>query len=213
MPDETGGAPVGPGWDLEAHLVRGASRERRCTVERSHARALRSPTVLVEEWDGSPFPFYFSLAELPEHRRSDAQRVLEVAERLSEEIEDQLGYSIFEVGGWERDPRAVWPDSGRCGWRTSGQIVATYVGSGPARAHPRCAVWQGGLDFGSGTVSHELFPLFGFTHHPNGWRGPGTYGHGVFMSNRLNGVYVDEDDLGVTFEDVDALRCIFPKGG
>ena len=213
IPDEAGGPPVDPGRDLAAHPVRGTSLTRRCTVERSHARAFGSPTALVEEWDGTPFTFYFSLVGLPDAKRSDAQRVLEAAAQLAERIEEQIGYSIFGVGGWERDSQAVWPDSGGCDWRASGQIVATYVGSGPARAHPRCAMWQGGLEFGNGTVSHELFHLFGFTHHPNGWRGPGTYGHGVFMSNRLNGVYVDEEDIGVTFEDVDALRCVFPEGG
>ena len=67
--------------------------------------------------------------------------------------------------------------------------------------------------FGNGTVAHEMFHLFGFNHSPNDWRGEHDYWRGYCMSLRLNGVYVDEEDVGVAFEDVDALRCIFPEGG
>ena len=33
------------------------------------------------------------------------------------------------------------------------------------------------------------------------------------MSVRLTGSYVNEMDLGVSFADADALRCIFPEQG
>ena len=65
-------------------------------------------------------------------------------------------------------------------------------------------------------ISHELFHLFGFAHSrtPNERGNLHPYqnpeGEGVAMSNPLTHG-TDPPDLGVTFEDVDALRCIFPK--
>ena len=199
-----------PGLDLGSHPVDGTPRPRRCTDEQRRARG-RHP-ILVEEWIGTPFTFYFSLAGTPEGLRAEVDRVLEAAERLSERIEDQIGYAIFEVGGLLEAPRVKHPvRSSQCRWRSRGQIVATY--DERAQASYECALWAGALDFANGTVAHNTFHLFGFDHHPIDWQGPGMYDKGVFMSRRLTGVYVDEEDVGVSFEDVDALRCIFPKRG
>lgn len=198
--------------DLRAHPVDGTPRPRTCTDELERARG-GSP-ALVDEWDGgTPFVFYFSLAGTPDHLHGAVDRVLQAAERLSGRIEDQIGYSLFEVGGTLEDARVGDPLDGDCGGREPGQIIGVYQADGPARANRRCATWVGGLSFGAGTVSHELFHLFGFEHHPESWRNPGQYDRGVFMSNRLNGVYLDDEDVGVAYEDVDALRCIFPRRG
>ncbi len=213
-PTESDDGFAEPGLDLGSHPVDGMPRLRRCTDELERARG--GQAILIEEWDGTPFLFYFSLVGLPEAERADAERVLEAAERLSDRIKDQIGYSILEVGGWSTDPLVDFNSD--CDWRQPRKIFAMVVPGpeGPARAKRRCGIWASegtDLDFGAGTVSHELFHLFGFEHHPENWRSPGQYDSGVFMSNRLSGVYVDEEDVGVSFEDVDALRCIFPKAG
>ena len=216
-----------PGMDLDPHPVVGRPRPRVCSDERELALARQPPPVLIEEWDGAPFLFYFSLMDLSERDRHEAEHTLNIVERLSERIEDQLGYSVIEVGGWMQDARLRFADSW-CEFRTPGQIVgmvvpesaAEYVGPG-GYAKPRCALWGsmgylgitedlGGAD---GTVSHEIFHLLGFSHHPTDWQRPGRPGDGVPMSVRLNGAYVDSTDLGISFADVDALRCIFPKQG
>lgn len=173
--------------DLSSHPVDGASRPRTCTRELERARG-GSP-ALVDEWDGrTPFLFYFNLAGTPDHLRGAVDRVLEAAQRLAGRIEDQIGYSLFEVGGTLEDARVGDPLDGDCGGREPGQVIGVYQADGPARANRRCATWVGDLSFGAGTVSHELFHLFGFEHHPEAWRFPGQYERGVFMSNRLNGV-------------------------
>ena len=213
---------VEPGTDLDSHPVIGNPGPRVCADERELALAYRQPpAVLIEEWDGTPFLFYFSLVGLPETERADAEQVLDVVERLSEWIEDQIGYSILEVGGWLQDPRVEFPFSrtARCDWRLPGQIVGMVVPDTDLRyvaARPKCAVWANmgpDMDFGAGTVSHEIFHNFGFSHHPTTWRNPGRPGEGVPMSVRLTGAYVDPTDLGLSFADVDALRYIFPEGG
>ena len=213
---------VEPGTDLDSHPVLGRPRPRVCTDERELALAhAQPPPVLIEEWDGTPFLFYFSLVGLPETERADAELVLDAVEQLSERIEDQIGYSILEVGGWLEDPRVEFPFSrtDRCDWRRQGQIVGIIVPDSEHRyvqAVSRCALWAShgpDMDFGAGTVSHETFHNFGFSHHPTDWRSPGRPGEGVPMSVRLTGAYLDSMDLGVSFADVDALRCIFPEGG
>lgn len=202
--------PIEPGLDIPEHPVAGRPMPRACTDERQ--RALGRGPILVEEWDGNPFSFYFSLAGTPEHLHAEADRMLEAAERLSERIEDQLGYPIFKVEGLLEDPSVEYPVRGRhCPWRKPGQIVGMYWET--AQANYQCAMWAGSLAFADGTVAHNTFHLFGFDHSPNDWRGEHDYWKGNWMSLRLTGVYVDDEDPGVTFEDVDALRCIFPKGG
>ena len=203
-----------PGLDLASHVVDGRPRPRVCTDERALALAYHG-AVLPKEWDGTPFRFYFNLVDLPESERADAEEVLAVAQRMSERIENQLGYPVLEVAGWIEDPKLEFP--GGCDSRSPGQIVAIVLPESDQRyvsASPRCALWAShgpDMNFGAGTVSHETFHLFGFAHHPRDWQRPGRTGEGVFMSTRLNGAYVDEEDTPLTFEDVDTLRCIFPN--
>lgn len=222
-PTESGDA-IEPGKDLDAHVVIGEPLPRTCTDERRLALDFHD-AVLPREWDGTPFQFYFSRVGLPKHDEVEAELALRVIQRLSERIEDQLGYPIIEVAGWMDDERVRFSNS--CEWRMPGQIVGMvvvesspeYVGPG-ARARPRCAIWAAmpslhiNPDEGHsvGTVAHETFHNLGFTHSFTDWRNPGTPGEGVPMSVRLNGTYVDGVDLGVSYADVDALRCIFPQG-
>ncbi len=200
---------------------------RECTTEREDALAYKTNSrgadkgpILVKEWDGNtPFLFYFNQAGLPESEVADAERILDVAERLSDHIEEQIGYSIFEVAGW-MDEEIEFPFrvQDECDWREPGQIVAMIVTDTEHRfaaARPYCAIWA---SFGphididhDGTVAHETFHNFGFGHHPSDVRPALPEDRGVHMSVRLTGNYLSSDDLGVTFEDVDALRCIFPQ--
>ena len=210
-----------PGLDLGSHPVDGTPRPRRCTDERQRALASNSrPPILIEEWDGTPFRFYFNRAGVPASEMADAERILEAARRLSDHIEGQVGYPIMEIGGWiDQEIEFPFHIQDECNWREPGQIVVMVLPDSEhryAQARSYCAIWAShgpDIDFGNGTVSHETFHVFGFSHHPEDWRSPGQPGQGVFMSNRLNGVYQDEEDVGVSFEDVDALRCIFPVGG
>ena len=199
-----------PGLDMPELSVDGRPQPRACTDEKARSQG-RHP-ILVEEWDGTPLTFYFNTNGMPEHLQPDAERVLEAAERLAERIEAQIGYSIFEVEGLLDDPSVEYPvRGGHCPWRKPGQIVGMFWES--AQANYQCAMWAGNLTFSNGSVAHNTFHIFGFDHSPNDWRGEHDYWKGNWMSRRLTGVYVDEEDIGVSFEDVDALRCIFPKGG
>ena len=69
----------------------GGAEGSECTDER--AQALAFDTVLVREWTGEPFVFYFDTVSLPAADREDAEHILVTVERLSERIEDQIGYS------------------------------------------------------------------------------------------------------------------------
>ena len=100
--ETAGGRAEGPWSDPGFGETPGEPRV--CTDERQHARAFGAeadwgPPVLIDEWDGTPFRFYFD-AGIPESERADAEHFFEVVERLSERIEDQLGYSVLEVAGW-----------------------------------------------------------------------------------------------------------------
>ena len=216
MSSEFGDEMEEPSLDLGSHPVIGRPQPRMCTDEQDLALAFGS--VLVEEWDGHPFQFYYNVVGLSERELGRAQHFLDVVEKLSRRIEDQIGYSVLEVGGWMEDPRVG--SSETCDWRLPGQIVGFVTRESDWKggwARPECALWGGFGDYllniYDGSASHEIFHNFGFTHHPGGWQFPGTYGFGVFMSHRLSGAYVDRADLALSFEDVDALRCIFPKGG
>ena len=203
-------ATTQPGFDIPEHPVAGRPVPRVCTDERQRARG-RYP-ILVEEWDGTPFTFYFSTNGMPSHRQAEAERVLVTAERLAERIEEQNGYPLFVVGGFLEDPSARYPTSRSCAWRDPGQIVAFYYEN--SQVNHGCAMWGGPVTrWSNGSNSLQTFHLFGFDYSPNDWRKTHDYWKGYWRSLRLTGVYVDEEDIAVTFEDVDALRCIFPDGG
>ena len=208
-----------PGEPLDTHRVLGWPDPRVCTDERERARSRNTNPILIDEWDGTPFRFYFDEG-IPASERADAEHFFGVAERLSERIEAQLGYSILEVAGWipeaERGFRIGDQDVEDCVGVRPGGIVVTVIPaikpSGAARSHCGVFYWANNdIDTAfDGTMAHELFHLFGFGHslitHPQEeWEG------GLRMSVRLtNGAYTTPRHVGVTFEDVDALGCAFP---
>ena len=230
--ETAGGRAVGP-WSDSAHARTWErwGEPRTCTTEQEYVREYGA--VLVDEWDGTPFLFYFSELNLSERDRFEAEHTFNVVQRLSDRIEGQLGYSILEVGGWIRDEQVRFAARDHdCSWRLPGQIIGMVVPeSSPdyykpgGYAVPQCALWgsMGTLgirpDLGGedGHVSHEIFHILGFKHHPDhgdhdAQRGEGI---GVPMSRRLSSGSLlplgrSPEDLGVTFEDVDALRCIYP---
>lgn len=229
--------PVAPGEALDSHRVIGTPEPRVCTNERELAlnKGFESGVsqILVHEWSGEPFRFYWD-DSIPADLRGHAESVFELVERVSRAIEDQIGYSVLEVGGWvdEADrgfgfsENNIWPCDG---WRPPqrapvararpGRIVATVhpneIPESLAAARPHCGMifWSAGvLDEDTYTAaSHEIFHLFGFVHSP--YRPQQTQsppGEGVPMSRSLSAG--SRNGLGgVTFEDMDALRCIFPE--
>ena len=191
--------------------------------------------AIPEEWTGEPFVFYFDRTFLPEAEVEKAAQVIETAQRMSTHIEDQLGYSVVEVGGWIDLPPGV---THTCGsryhaWRQPGTMVAIVT----SETHPRgcpplpdpcasvgtaCGVvryWENLVHNGrDGTIVHEIFHLLGFTHS----RLPGSNGSphpvqtapgvGIPMSVRLTSSrHAHPSDLSLTFEDVEALRCVYPE--
>ena len=200
---------------------------RECTDERAQALAYGSvPPVLVEEWDGRPFRFYWDAA-IPESERADAEHFFDVVERLSGRIREQIGYSLIEVEGWidenDRGFRIGHTDVRDCDGVRPGGIVATVIPELVpvrnlviARARPACAVlyWtRNDIDTTlDGVMAHELFHLFGFTHSPESTHPSQTPpGVGYPMTVHLTNQYTDPRELGPTSHDIDALRCIFPK--
>ena len=217
---------VEPGANLAPHAVVGRPEPRVCTDERNLALAFggsRWSPVLIEEWDGTPFRFYFD-AGIPASERADAEHFFGVVERLSERIEEQIGYSVLEVAGWvDEENRGfevlTWGLPNCSGVRPGGIVVSVIPEERPSGAAvPECAAFywaNNDIDTTwDGTMAHELFHLFGFTHSPDSTHPQQTPpGMGVPMSVRLTNRYMSPGDLGVTFNDVDALRCIFPEGG
>ncbi len=196
---------------------------RVCADEREHALAFGA--VLVEEWDGTPFRAYFD-ETIPESERAMMEYSIEVVERLSKRLEAQLGYPILEVAGWiGEDERGFgirndgWVAD--CRGVRPGGIVTTVipVPAGGARALTGCGVvaWVGNVIYmsGDGAMPHEIFHLLGFAHSPGSPPdvSKSPPGVGVTMSLPLTMVRESGRTLGVTFEDVDALRCIFPEEG
>ncbi|MXW71406.1 MAG: fibronectin type III domain-containing protein [Acidobacteria bacterium] len=194
-----------------------------CKDEQDQARERNTSPVLIDEWDGTPFPIYFDEA-IPESERADAEHLFGVAERLADRIEDQIGYRIIELGGWLPVEKRTFEirdaDLRDCERVRPGEIIVTVIPEDRpdlrAAARPYCAAFfwdDNDLDATwDGVFSHELFHLFGFGHsletHPQeAWQG------GIPMSVRLTNARRFPRDLGVTFDDVDALRCIFPEGG
>ena len=207
---------------------RAECREKRAQVEAWGG-------AIPEEWTGEPFVFYFDRTFLPEDEVEKAAQVIETAERMSRHIEDQLGYSVVEIGGWIDLPTDA---THACGsrynaWRRSGTMVAIVT----SETHPRgcpslpdpcasagtaCGVvryWENRVhNQRDGTIVHEIFHLLGFTHSrlplsngsPHSWQSPP--GKGIPMSVKLTSSrHAHPSDLSLAFEDVEALRCIYPE--
>lgn len=223
--ETTGGRAVGE-WSHRVFAETWAE-PRECRDEREQALAFGSiPPVLINEWDGTPFRFYWD-ASIPESERTDAEHFFDVVARLSDRIAEQIGYSILEVEGWiqETDRGFVigQTDVEDCEGVRPGGIVATVIPELVpvrnlviARAKPSCGVlyWtRNDVDTTlNGVMAHELFHLFGFTHSPESTHPNQTPpGVGYPMSVHLTNEYTDPMELGPTFQDVDALRCIFPR--
>ena len=211
---------VEPGESLASHAVVGRPAPRVCTDELEQARAYAHHAVLLDEWDGTPFRIYFDEA-IPAYEHADAEHFFGVAERLADRIEEQVGYPIIELGGWlplaERTFEIRDANLRDCERVRPGEIIVTTIPDdtsyrGAARPHCAAFFWtHGDIDTTrDATFAHELFHLFAFGHspitHPHEVE---TYG-GVPMSVRLTNSPLGPRDLGVTFDDVDALRCIFP---
>ena len=221
--ETAGGRAAGPWSDGVYAETWGQPRE--CTNEYAFARAFADPLPLLDEWDGTPFLFYFARESVPEDELADAQHAMDIVERMSALIEDQIGYSVIEVGGWTQNGLECRADDADS--RVSGRIVA-YVSpeTEPNPVPPnvlvtadvRCArvkYWNGTVTGRRDpTIVHEIFHLFGFTHSPDPlqpsgaphpWQTPP--GIGYPMSAELTGSR-PQPELGPTWDDTDALRCI-----
>lgn len=214
----TDGKPVAPPTTPAPAPEPPPSLEARvCTTERGDAGRFHD-AVLVREWDGAPLRFYWD-AGIPEGERADAEHFFGVVERLSDRIEDQLGYRILEVGGWideaNRGFEVVHDGLEDCVGARPGGAVATVVpeltpfdGLVIARARPGCAVmyWtRNDVDTTlDGVMDHELFHLLGFAHsretHPDEF----PPGFGYPMTVPLT------QSQDATPIDIDALGCVFP---
>ena len=212
---------------------------RVCTDELERAKSFLN-SALPREWDGTPFRFDL-FDNYPEVPGGDyAERQLEMARELAAQIEEQIGYPVYEAGGVVPVREGLpdgWDTPSHSGpkdchlWREPGQILAFHLaslpeghqGGGALGAVPWCAILNHYVGEGSTTdpnsawgrsgIVHELFHLLGFGHNDE------THPHevhlgGVFMSKNLtNGDNFTQAFMAPTFEDIDALRCVFPKGG
>ena len=211
---------------------------RICTDERERAESYAN-AILPGEWDGSPFR-----VDLVDHFPAVAGAdypagQLEEVGRLADQIEEQIGYRILEVGsviplpenlpeGWNA-PSTYGPRDCEQ-WREPGQILGIHTvrippgygsGGGAFGAAPWCAVvsyWLGnGLSpdesyriYARTGIVHEIFHLFGFKHDSDAVRPEPV---GIFMSAQLTSGRIGDGAQYPTFDDVDAMRCIFPQGG
>lgn len=227
------GVPVAPSPETPEPSEPSVPAPRTCSDERELAinKGFSSGVspLLVHEWTGEPFKFYFD-ASISESMRGTAELVLAEIEELSEVIEDQIGYSILESAGWipgsERGFDFSDNNITRCeGWRhaerpsetrtEAGTIVATVhpadLPYAAARSHCAVILWgQGIFKTNYDAAVHEVFHLFGFVHSPLvSGQSQAPPGEGVQMSRTLSGGWPAPLG-GVTYEDIDALRCIFP---
>ena len=204
---------------------------RVCTNERELALAYLAeswpPPQLVQFWDGTPIRVHMDETRIPEAQRPHAEHMLAVVERFSDQIKDQLGYSIVEPAGWigeddgftiEIDGVEIGPcETSEPGRRAVFTAIPEYPATGAASA--ACAVaWFKTFDLPADYLApHELFHLFGFRHSEETHPQERDWG-GIPMSRGLTtGVNAAGTDYvagtGVAFEDIDALRCVLPEGG
>ena len=206
---------------------------RVCTDERERAMAYGHAWGLPHEWDGTPFR-----VNLFDHFPAVAGETypedqLEMLAELAAVIEEQIGYPIIEAGSVIPVPeelpddwhRRSFPDCAQ--WREPGTAMGVHLdalpdghrGGGALSAHYACATifyWVGDgvpppgwsdLRAFKDAVVHELFHLFGYKHSSAHYEPH----QGIVMSLELLGHAFRGRQHAVTFEDIDALRCIFPK--
>lgn len=187
--------------------------------------------ALPYNWDGTPFPVNIFDHFPPAADETYLEGQFGMIGELATLIEELLGYPIIEVGEMIPLPEGLpedWDSYGFPGceqWRESGTVVGAHVaalpdyrqGSGGANAAVvACAMisyWVGdGLPprpnprIYKTTVVHELFHLFGYKHSPEHYEPH----QGIAMSPELWSDARVRGYHAVTFEDIDALRCIFP---
>ena len=191
-----------------------APEPRECTDEWERAfafveRNYHPASTLLDAWNRTPFRFYVDDRDMSS---AEAKWIRETAEDLSDRIWDQIGYRIFEVQ--DRAPPGLpeFDPDDYCAVRGGpGEIIVSInpVEAPSGAAAPRCAVWwfNDSVKMDSeGTVAHETFHLFGFKH-------PGEYTEkvGIAMSSELMSGNGWTTEQSPTYEDVDALRCVFPN--
>ena len=207
---------------------------RECSHERERAE---NYSDFVSEWDGTPFRLDVIRLFPGFVAEADLDALLVPVAQLDAKIERQLGYRIVEMGEVIPVPEGTPPDWNKdirnyhrtCPLpRESGQVQFFYLDdvvppapNAGAVAFTRCGsfaitkyrVGNGwpcpGCDWGGPTM-HELFHLFGFAHI-DGY--DPEEGHGVVMSRALDDSSNWPGAQSVTWQDIDALRCIFPEGG
>lgn len=210
---------------------------RECSDEADLALGLAQPTV--SEWDGSPFRVDY-VNNFPEFVPQEyLQGQLDVIGRLADQIEAQLGYRVIEAGsfvpvpdgapeGWDQDFDNYWRNDLLP--RESGQLLAFYLNDDPGallgsfHAHVCCGTisysrpyfeephWTQATPPNNPhgeAIVHEIFHLLGFIHERE------DFEFGVPMSRGALHVPWESGSevYYATWEDVDALRCIFPESG
>ena len=203
---------------------------RVCTNERELAARY---SRFVSEWDGTPFRVDLIRDGFPEFvTEAGLVELLEPVGLLADKIEQQLGYRIVEKGAVISVPEGTPP-----GWnedilefgrtcpvpRERGQVhffyLDNYFPSNPkvgAVARPDCgafAITKYRVEQSSwrpylwgGPVMHELFHVFGFRHIDEYDRPDG-----VPMSRALDDSSQTPGAQSATWEDIEMLRCIFPR--
>ena len=228
--ETAGGRAVGP--RAIGPIAETLSEPRECSDERERALAfVGGDGGLVAEWDGTPIRMDYLIHGFPSDVLESGYLLeqLDIAEGLADQIEEQLGYPILRRGGLVEEPPlpAVWGESfrdldqlQRAPHRVLGVVFPMEHPAGQcvSWASPRNALvgwslcrlvppfWPDNPRLHNRSVLHELFHVFGFKHTPGRTTRP--EGIGITMSFALD---VGPPYRSATWNDIDALRCVFPE--